>query len=69
MDWVSESGGSLSLSLPLCWSSVRGTWCGNFIGDTKGYVEESFGADISLHRDPVKGPGSVAHLPGTLRDR
>jgi hypothetical protein len=65
----SRGGVSLSLSLTLCGSSVRGSWReGSLAGDSEGYVKKALETGIYFHRGPVWGPWRRAHLPGTLRD-
>ena len=63
----SGGGMSLSLSLSLCGSSVKGTKRGGSLaGDPEGYVEKALETGISLHRGPVWGTLRRARLPGTL---
>jgi hypothetical protein len=60
---------SLSLSLSLCGSSVKGTWReGSLAVVPEGYVEKALEMGISFHRGPVWGTWRRARLPGTLRD-
>ena len=59
---------SLSLSLSLCGSSVKGPWREDSLaGDPEGYVEKALETGISFHRGSVWGTGRRARLPYTLR--
>ena len=59
---------SLSVSLSLSGSSVKGTWReGSLAGDPEGYVEKALKTVISFHLGPVWGTWRSACLPGILK--
>ena len=53
--------------VPLCWSSIKGTWReGSLAGEPEGYVEKSFETGTSFRRGPVWGIWRKACLSGKL---
>jgi hypothetical protein len=70
LEWAHPPGTlSLSLSLSLCGSSVKGAWReGSLAGDPEENVEKALETDISVNRGPVWGTWGRGRLPGTLRD-
>ena len=63
-----ERGSGVGVSIPLCGSSMKGTWKeGALAGDPEGYVEKALETGISFHSSPIWGTSRRAHLLGTLR--
>jgi hypothetical protein len=55
-------------SVPVCGSSVKGTWREESLAaNPAGYVEKALETGISFHGGPVWGTWRT-HLPATLRD-
>ena len=72
LEWAHLSGtlrdgrkGLWKWNVPLCGSSVKGTWReGSFTGDPEGHVEKTLETGISFHRGPVGETGREIFYQG-----